>query len=158
MKEIPSFNLSPFDVANWFICHIDREAGDSITHLKLQKLIYYTQAWALALKGTSIFQEDFEAWTHGPVIPLIYDHYKHYGFESIPVCECEDSVTAELEEILFEVQRVYGEKSARSLELLTHQETPWILARGHLPLEARCTTAISKNNMMEYYQSLLVSE
>jgi uncharacterized phage-associated protein len=155
MKEIPSSNLSPFDVANWFICHIDREAGDSITHLKLQKLIYYAQAWALALKGCSIFEEDFEAWTHGPVIPRVYEQFRHFGFESIPVCDCENPITEELEEILLEVQRVYGEKSAKSLELLTHQEAPWLAARDGLPLEARCNAVISKESMTAYYQSLL---
>ena len=155
MTEIASYNLSPLDVANWFVCQIDREAGDSITHLKLQKLIYYAQAWALALKRSSLFQEDFEAWTHGPVLPSIYDRFKLYGFESLPTCACENPISGELEEILFEVQRVYGEKSARSLEQLTHEESPWLSARGNLPLEARCNQIISKENMMQYYQSLL---
>jgi len=55
MDRIESYGLSPFDVANWFTCSLDREAGDSITHLKLQKLLYYAQAWSLALNGIALF-------------------------------------------------------------------------------------------------------
>ena len=92
MAAIESYGLSPFDVANWFTCSLDREAGDSITHLKLQKLIYYSQAWSLALNGIALFEEDFEAWAHGPVIPEVYQEYKEYGFNALPSCECENRI------------------------------------------------------------------
>ena len=61
-NSLETFGLSPTDVANWFTCNIDREVGDSITHLKLQKLIYYAQAWSLALKGKTLFEEEIQAW------------------------------------------------------------------------------------------------
>jgi uncharacterized phage-associated protein len=44
-----SFNINPAQIANYFTCTIDREAGDSITHLKLQKLMFYAQSWSLVL-------------------------------------------------------------------------------------------------------------
>ncbi len=124
MTEIKTHNLSPFDVANWFTCTIDREAGDSITHLKLQKLLYYAQAWSLVLNGKSLFAEDFEAWAHGPVIPSIYERYKEHGFDALPPCECENDIAGETEEVLKEVKRVYGELSGKKLERLTHSEAP----------------------------------
>lgn len=142
-------------MANWFTCHLDREAGDSITHLKLQKLIYYAQAWSLALNGKALFKEDFEAWAHGPVIPEIYQVYREYGFEALPSCECENEIEGEAEEVLQEVNRVYGELSAKKLEYLTHSEAPWIKARNGMPLEQKSDTIISKEHMLRFYSNLL---
>ncbi len=152
--EIISLGLTPFDVANWFVCNLDREAGDSITHLKLQKLIFYSQAWSLALNRTAIFEEDFQAWAHGPVLPEVYHAYKGFGFNSLPSCECENNINAEVEEILEEVKRVYGELSARKLEELTHSEDPWKEVRGTLPSEAACNKIISKESLVSYYSKM----
>ncbi len=154
MTTYKSYNLTPLDISNWFLCNIDREAGDSITHLKLQKLVYYAQAWALALNKTELFSEDFEAWAHGPVLQSLYETYKEFGAQSLPVCDCENKVTEEIAEILNEVKRVYGEKSAKTLEALTHSESPWIESRGDLPPEARCNKIIPKVTMEKYYSSL----
>jgi uncharacterized phage-associated protein len=150
-----SFGLSPFDVANWFVCNVDREAGDSITHLKLQKLLYYAQAWTLVLKGKPLFDEDFEAWAHGPVLRTIYDSYKGYGFEALPSCSCENDITDDVAELLGEVDRVYGEKNAKYLEALTHSEIPWKFARGSLSSEERCNAIISKESMKSFYAQML---
>jgi len=144
------------DVANWFIAGIDRTVGDSITHLKLQKLVYYAQAWALVLIDKPLFDEDFEAWAHGPVARVVYDAFKHHGFN--PINDPSDAVPEFDEEaltVLNEVQRVYGERSAKRLEDLTHNERPWLDARGGLPDEAKCETIISKESMKEFYSDLL---
>ena len=155
MKTIDSYECKSTDIANWFLCNIDREAGDSITHLKLQKLLYYAQAWCMVLSGKSLFEDDFEAWSHGPVLPCIYHEYKHFGFEALPGCDCVNNIEEDVENILDEVCRVYGEKSAKYLEELTHHEAPWIEARNGLPLEVRCSSIISKENMLRFYSEML---
>jgi uncharacterized phage-associated protein len=48
-------NYTPSQIADWFLCNIDREAGEAITHLKLHKLVYYAQAWSLSLLNESLF-------------------------------------------------------------------------------------------------------
>ncbi|KJV77587.1 hypothetical protein RHORCCE3_2148 [Rickettsia hoogstraalii str. RCCE3] len=63
--------LSCFDVANYFLVLVDREAGDSITQLKLQKLIYFAQGIYLALFDKVLFEEEIKAWKHGPVVPAL---------------------------------------------------------------------------------------
>ena len=146
---------TPLDIANWFLAAIDREAGDSITHLKLQKLVYYAQAWSLVLRNTPLFDDDFQAWTHGPVIPNLYDQFKSYGWDALPLPERIRTLPAEVVGVLEDVQRVYGDCSARHLETLTHQELPWQEARGDLPLELRSTVPISKETMRTYYTDLL---
>lgn len=60
-------------IAKWLLSAIDRDSGDSITPLKLQKLIYYAQAWSLALpeRAYPLFDEDMQAWAHGPVVESV---------------------------------------------------------------------------------------
>jgi uncharacterized phage-associated protein len=149
-----SFNISPQLIAHYFVCTIDREAGDSITHLKLQKLLYYAQAWTMVLFNKTLFEEDFQAWMHGPVLLSIWESYKHYGFDSIPISNFEDALPNEVTELLEEIKSVYGEKSAKYLEELTHSELPWREARAGLPIEARSTKPISKQTMFEFYFAL----
>jgi len=145
-----------FDVAKWFLTHIDREAGDSITHLKLQKLVYYAQAWSLVLNKEPLFDNEIEAWSHGPVVPELYREYKSYRWNALPYPEGDfPSFDEESESVLKEVQEVYGEHSGKVLEKLTHTEQPWIYARlGYAP-EERCSTPISHESMVKYYSSLL---
>ena len=117
------------DVANWFIsrANADEEFGDNITNLKLQKLVYYAQGFNLAWYGEPLFNERIEAWTHGPVVPPLYDQYHRCGANPIPTPEgfdpsIFDERTASL---LEEVYDVYGQYSAWGLRNLTHEEPPW---------------------------------
>jgi len=154
-KEIESFGLSPMDVANWFICNIDRESGDSITHLKLQKLVYYAQARSVVLLNKSIFVDEIQAWAHGPVVPELFYEYRDHGYKAIPICECDNNIPSDLEEVLLEVRRVYGEMRAKSLENLTHRERPWIEARDGYAPEDRCAESISLKTMAEFYGEII---
>ena len=61
-----------FDVARYILSRQDQNAGDTISNMKLQKLVYYAQGFALAITGKPLFQEDIEAWEHGPVAPALY--------------------------------------------------------------------------------------
>ena len=50
-----------------------------MTAMKLEKLVYYSQAWSLAWDGEPLFNDDFQAWANGPVCPtLFYSHQGHY--------------------------------------------------------------------------------
>lgn len=145
------------DVAKWFINAVDRESGDSITHLKLQKLLFYTQAWSLALRDEPILNEEFEAWAHGPVVRSVFDQYKDYSWNAIPRVECDDGCEFSDEAIEhFElIQNAYGQLSAKQLEAMTHRERPWREARRGLPPEARCDDVISRETMAVFYRQLL---
>jgi uncharacterized phage-associated protein len=138
-------------IANWFLNAVDRDAGDSITHLKLQKLVYYAQAWALALLGRPLFEEDFQAWAHGPVVPSLWHRFKDSGWEAIPAAEDATDFDLDEELLLRDVLVAYGEHSAKALEDLTHDEEPWKMARGGLPPEMRSSAVIPKSVMREYY-------
>lgn len=74
--------LTCYNMAEFFI-HLANNTGSYISNLKLQKLVYYAQAWYLGIYGTSLFEEDFEAWVHGPVIPALYREYKEFACKPI---------------------------------------------------------------------------
>lgn len=145
---------TPLQIANWFLANFGRDAGDLITHLKLQKLVYYAQAWSLAARGKPLFDEDMQAWAHGPVVPSLFRAFRDYGMDPIPAPASVPRLDAETVELLGEVLEVYGEHSARKLEQLTHRERPWRDARGDLPPEARSDAVITKAAMQSYYSDL----
>lgn len=70
------------DIADYFIA-VSNSTHDLITNLRLQKLVYYAQAWHLAIYQEPLFSEDFQAWVHGPVIPQLYTQYKEYKWNPI---------------------------------------------------------------------------
>lgn len=148
-------DVSALNVALYFI-FVAEKAQRRLTNKKLQKLLYYAQAWSLALKGVPMFKEDIEAWIHGPVIPVVYRHYKKYGSGVLE--EKTKFVAAILSrhiDILDEVWRVYGKYDADYLELLTHNEEPWIHARNEIDSHQASMTVISHEIMRSFYSSLL---
>ena len=141
--------LSCFAIADYFIA-LAQETGSFVSNLKLQKLVYYAQAWHLALHKEPLFPEDFQAWVHGPVIPELYQKYKPFGWQPI-----EQEVNVQLPivvlDFLAEVAQEYFGCDAYKLEQMTHSEIPWQRARGNLPPDAVSTAMIKKQWMKEYY-------
>jgi uncharacterized phage-associated protein len=153
--SVSSENMyTALQVADWFRNAVDRGAGDSITHLKLQKLVYYAQAWSLALLGRPLFAEDVQAWAHGPVVPSVWRHFKDHRWDALPPGPPAAEFDEEAETLLHEVMNSYGERSGTALEELTHSEEPWIRARNGLPIEARSTAVIPQEHMRRFYGDL----
>lgn len=119
--------LSCDDIAQYFLAQSDETAGDLLSNLKLQKLVYYAQGFSLALLGKPLFPEPIEAWTHGPVVPALYHEYKKYGAGAIPSPTVLDVTKYDMEtrELLDEVYATYGQFSAWKLRNMTHVEPPW---------------------------------
>lgn len=117
------------DVAKFFL------SKESMTHKKLQKLLYYAYSWVLVFQNNKeeksisnkLFESRIEAWTHGPVVAEVYKIYKSYGWSLIPK---EEKFTfskdhPDVIKILNEVYKVYGKLDADDLESLSHTEEPW---------------------------------
>ncbi|HDW8004502.1 TPA: SocA family protein [Bacillus cereus] len=146
-------------VAQYFLSRSTPNTDYSITHLKLQKLVYYAQAWHLALKeGKPLFEDRIEAWVHGPVCPEIYPVYKEYGYFEIPPAECPQEFNStenkEKREVLEMVWNNYGKYDGKFLEALTHQELPWIEAREGYEEHESGSKEISEKAMENYYKNL----
>ena len=144
-----SFANNSSDIAKYFIW-LANETGSYISNLKLQKLVYYSQAWHLALHDQALFDEDFEAWVHGPVIPGLYHSYKHFGWKPI-----QEEITLDLPEAtlsyLKEVADEYFACDAYELEQMTHAEAPWQRARVGLMPDQASTNINQKTWIQEYY-------
>lgn len=110
-----------FDVAKYIINSVE------VDNLKLQKLLYYSQAVHLVLSKneSKLFSDDIQAWQYGPVIPSVYHKYKKYGFDIIK--RTNDKITISKEEIesLDITLDYYGQMQAFELVMRTHNESPW---------------------------------
>ncbi|MGY3232422.1 putative phage-associated protein [Luteibacter sp. HA06] len=115
------------DIAKYILSLTDEESGELISHLKLQKLLYYCQGFALALTGKPMFSERIEAWQHGPVVPDVWQEYRSCGAAAIPRPEGFDPNVIDdvLRDVANEVYTVYGQYSAWRLRDMTHDEAPW---------------------------------
>jgi uncharacterized phage-associated protein len=151
MAEAP---YTALDIAKWFINATDRESGDDVTHLKVQKLIYYAQGWALALIGEPLFKEDLQAWAHGPVAPSVWDEYREYGYAPLPQSKSKKKIDGQTTRLLESVNENYGIYTAKKLEKMTHKEAPWLEARGDNPPEARSNASISKKTMKKFFADM----
>ncbi len=142
-------------VADYFLMQLDQNVGDSITNLKLQKLVYYAQAWHLAIFGKMFFSDRIEAWAHGPVIPVLYRRFRDYKWNAIEVSDVQSNPYEELHPndlaFLDQVWSTYGGHTAKQLERLTHSEEPWIEAYGDTLPGGACETEIDVDTMRRFY-------
>ena len=138
-----------FDIANYIL----QQTG-SLTTMKLQKLVYYSQAWSLVWDEKALFPEHIEAWANGPVVPVLYE--AHRGMYTVIRFKNGDSskVTGESKETIDKVIEALGDKSAKWLIDLTHIEEPWIEARKGLQPNDRGNHIISWDSMANYYSQL----
>lgn len=126
-----------------------------ITAMKLQKLVYYSQAWSLVWEEAPLFGEQIEAWANGPVVRELYEY--HRGLFQVQewgvghVSNLNDSDRETVDRVL----GFYGGMSSQALSNLTHQENPWREARKGLRADERGNHVISLASMAEYYSSLV---
>ena len=125
--------MKAIEVAKYFLFLArNREAGDTISNLKIQKMLYYAQGYALCLFEKPLFSERIEAWKHGPVVKTIYEQFKKYGSDSISFDELNDFNTdciagnKDIQELLVFIFNKYGSMSAWNLRNKTHSEEPWL--------------------------------
>jgi uncharacterized phage-associated protein len=145
---------SAHDVAK-YILH--KQEG-SMSTWKLQKLVYYSQAWSLVWDGEPIFPERIEAWANGPVVPELYR--KHRGLFSVEDWEWGNPADLSPDQLdtIDKVLSDYGDLTGRQLSHLTHAERPWRDAREGLGPTAPSSRAIPVAAMQAYYEALDADE
>lgn len=131
--------------------------GDLVTNLRLQKLLYYTQAWYLALPefDRPLFDDRFEAWVHGPAQPATYGDFKCFGYQAINRAPTKVDVSLTIAKHVENVMQAYGPFSAFQLEQLTHSEAPWLEARTGLAPDEPSHNVINTETMKRYYRARL---
>lgn len=143
-----------FDAAA-YILHLCDERGElPVTTWKLQKLIYYSQAWSLVWDDEPLFPEEIQAWANGPVCPALYnEHRGKFKISEINRGDA-DELDQDQKDTIEVVVEHYGQKSAQYLSELTHQERPWKDARKGLEPGERGQRVITLESMAEYYGGL----
>ena len=138
-----------FDVAKYIL-----EKQDSITTMKLQKLVYYSQAWSVVWDEKPLFGEKIQAWASGPVVRELYEVHKgEFRISDLPKGNI-DNLTQEEQETIDAVLQAYGDKPAQWLSDLTHMEKPWNEAREGFDPGDNCENEITPASLAEYYSSL----
>lgn len=142
---------SVFDVAKYILQKMGR-----LSTWKLQKLCYYSQAWQLAWTGKSLFSEEFEAWSNGPVCKELF--HAHKGRYSVVAddlyCGNANNLSADQKEAIDKVLDGYGNMMPYELREQTHFEEPWKIARGNCKEGEPCSNIVTKSSMGEFYGSL----
>jgi uncharacterized phage-associated protein len=149
--------FSAHDAARYFLASQDEEAGELISNLKLQKLLYYAQGFHLALFARPLFSDKVKAWQYGPVVPDVWHRYRDSGFGPIGAPKDFDAsrYDPDTRDLLDEINRVYGQYSATKLRDLTHEEPPWRDAWERR--QAGGSDEITQDSLRDYFQSLLAT-
>lgn len=139
-----------FDVAKYIL----EQQGDMST-MKLQKLCYYAQAWALVWDDRPLFNEEFEAWANGPVCRELFFKTKgQYSVSAEDETGGEGNLTDNERDTIDHVLEHYGKHNAQWLSQLTHMEDPWNEARDGVAPGVGCDQVITKESMAMYYGGL----
>ena len=141
-------------VANYFLSRV------IMTNKKLQKIVYYAYCWFIVNHNDNsenitnvLFREQPEAWIHGPVFPTLYEKYRQYGRDTIPQVEFNETIDEDLEEFFNEIIEIFGEFDGDQLELMTHNESPWLEARKNYNNNEPSNKLISLEEIYNYYSS-----
>jgi uncharacterized phage-associated protein len=125
-----------------------------LTAWKLQKLVYYCQAWSLVWDETPLFDEQILAWSNGPVVKELYEQHKGlFYIKKIPNGNPEN-LSINQKDTINNVLKAYGDKTAQWLSHLSHLEDPWIKARQALKPGERGISVICLSRMHAYYSSV----
>ena len=140
-----------FDVAHYIL-----SKNGSMSAMKLQKLVFYSQAWSLVWDDAPIFDNVIEAWANGPVVRDLYEvHRGKFRVDTTTFAEfAKGSLTENQKETIDIVLSSYGDKSSQWLSDQTHAEDPWKIARAGLPEGYRGDSQITLESMAEYYSSI----
>ena len=138
------------------ISYVFERLGE-VTPLMLQKLLYFIQGESYALNGKPMFHENCQAWVHGPVYPEVYDMFRDFRYNPIEDARfaifegTEDELTDEERRAIDLVVNTFGVYGGKVLERITHEETPWKLARRGYADRIPSDEPIPMENIATYY-------
>lgn len=147
--------VSARDVSTYIVSKL--ATGRHLEAIKLQKLLYFCQGWSYGASDSPLFDEDFEAWTYGPVAPEIYHLHAgktgvgaDFNFGGDP-----EKLDQDQKKLVDAVISAYGGINTFKLVDMTHQRgTPWHHARypnGNEDETPVYSPPIPKESLREYF-------
>lgn len=144
-------------VARYFI-HLaaQSEEPSPVTHMQLQKLMYYAQGWSLAMRDRPLFAGRIEAWAHGPVVRELFPKFTDFENNPIPgeMANVDPQLSNDDRALIESIWLGYGRYSAWRLREMTHAEAPWVDARGGLSEGAPSQAPISLESLRAFFWSV----
>lgn len=138
------------EIADWFLNKA------SMSHKKLEKLLYLAYGYTFVILNRKLFDEQFYAQVHGPIVKAIYNQYQDYGLSEIGKINIKPKFDADTEDVLEQVWQVYGKYDGLELESIVRQTTPWQKARqGISNLDGR-GCKISQQDITNYFSTKIV--
>ena len=145
-------------VADHFLLKIVFSAGDTISNLKMQKLCYFSQVASLVHRNEPLFEDEIQAWAHGPVIPNLYRRFRHFGWQAIDPTELRtrpDKLLDDDEKLLLDrVWKTLSGFSAKNLEHLSHKDESWRQQYTPEKPGGRCSNVITPQQILDFYNSI----
>ena len=152
-------------VANKFL-DLAQQEKKPLTQMQIQKLVYISHGFHLALTNEPLIDENVQAWQYGPVISSLYDEFRGFGNQPItrkattttidddfnaihttPIIT--DDQTSRLVNAVWDKYKIY---SGANLSNLTHQDgTPWSIAFDN----NKPSSTIDNQTIQNYYSQLL---
>ncbi|WP_352417583.1 Panacea domain-containing protein [Clostridium tertium] len=127
-----SMKITPEDIAKYILLE------GKFDKLQLQKLVFLVYSEYALRYGKALFEEEFEAWKYGPVMPRLYYELDGYKKEKIEFKDIDLekiklklklSKVVNVEDILSCIDSIvskYGSKKGGELIDITHKEgSPW---------------------------------
>ena len=98
-----------------------------ISNLKLQKLLYFS--WLEYYRRTEkpLFEEEFQAWKYGPVVPSVYyDNWRNAANYLLVPKRTSEPIDDETCDFLKEMLLEYNDMSISEMIELSHKSDPWV--------------------------------
>lgn len=113
-------------LAKYVILNFKDLSPDGLTHLKLQKLLYYLNVWDI-VNGLNFIKMEFYKWDFGPVNKIVYNEFKGYKKNQleIPKEHLDFTYTETQKNFIEFIIKNYIIFDAYTLSALTHSEEPW---------------------------------
>ena len=133
---------------------------EEVTPLALQKLLYYAQGIYLAKYDAPLFEEDCQAWVHGPVYETVYGMFRDFKYnpiddERFAVLKGQYAyLKSEAIAVLDVVLGSFGQYSGKALECITHQEAPWLEARQEVDASEKTRNVMEKDSIKRHFLSV----
>lgn len=158
VKMKSPFKISALDLSKYVIAYVHNK-GNGITHLKLQKILYFIQGEYIKQYDAALFDEKMEAWMYGPVVCDVYYQYCENGALELHVAPqeakvVEDSLPQEVRNLIDAVLNKMSSKSSRELVQISHGQDPWKKYKEQV--EQRKKPVITVDDMRNYFRKSIV--
>jgi uncharacterized phage-associated protein len=123
--------------------------GETLSNQRLNRLLYYAQAWHLAIYDEELFTDGIEAWESGPVVPSVYEAFERIDKAILNNSPPSNTCRAHLDAVMERYFRMTDDQ----LDKMIRQEAPWIVARDRIPVDGRIVIRLDEMKLFYRYSS-----